>query len=64
MFIPSKMLIHEQRVEASPLGPILKTHTEEFYEHHDSEYMRLIFFLMYEMCKGEDSFWAPYFEIA
>lgn len=26
MFIPSKMLINEQKVEASPLGPILKTH--------------------------------------
>jgi hypothetical protein len=24
----------------------------------------LIVFIMYEMCKGEDSFWGPYFECA
>jgi len=63
LFVPASVLINDQRIQQSALGPIIGTHPEVFFEHIDGEYLRIIFFVIWEMCKGEQSFWAPYFAI-
>jgi hypothetical protein len=42
---------------------MLERHPAIFKDHYDAEYLVLIIFLFYEMLKGEDSFWHPYFQI-
>jgi hypothetical protein len=34
-----------------------------FKKHYDNQYLRLGTYLFYEMLKGENSFWHPYFEV-
>jgi len=62
-YVPAKLLINDQKIKSSEFGPIVEANKSSFEDHEDAEYMRLIFFLACEMCKGEDSFWFPYFEI-
>ncbi len=40
----------------------MKAHDEIFKDHYDGEYLTLVAFIMYELNKGEGSFWHPYFE--
>lgn len=63
LFLPGKLLICEAMIMDSVLGPIITRHPAVFKEHHDQEYLILIFFIMFEMQKGEESFWYPYFNI-
>ena len=54
----------EDTVESDPMvGPLLKLHPEIFTEHIDAAYMTIVVFVFYEMLKGDDSFWKPYFDI-
>jgi hypothetical protein len=64
IYIPAKMTINDEKILNSEVGFILKKHNDVFYEHFDGEYLRLIFFVTYELAKGEKSFWHPYFAIA
>ena len=48
----------------SEIAFIIHRHKDVFEEHADSEYLRLIFFITYEITKGEKSMWYPYFGIA
>ena len=64
IFIPNKMIINDEKINNSELGFIIKKHKEVFEDHADGEYLRLIFFITYELTKGEKSFWYPYFLIA
>ena len=61
LFIPQKLIISEDMIKASEIGYIVKAHPELFEDHYDQEYLVLIVFIMFEMCKGEASFWYPYF---
>ena len=61
--MPCKLLITEQTVRESPLGSIIPHHPEIFKQHYDAEYLIMISFVLYELCKGPQSFWHPYFEI-
>ena len=61
--MPTKVIINDDKFKNSPIGFLLEEHKDVFYEHTDGEYLRLIFFIAYELSKGEKSFWAPYFEI-
>lgn len=61
LYIPNKIMIHEERILKSEFGQVLKNHNDVFYEHEDGEYLRLIFFVTAELAKGENSFWYPYF---
>ena len=63
MFIPNKLTINDDKVLESEIGFIIKDHKDIFYDHDDGEYLRLIFFITYELSKGEKSFWYPYFKI-
>ena len=62
LFVPQTLIICEEQIKASAIGHIVKQHPALFVEHYDQEYLVLIVFVMSEMCKGELSFWHPYFE--
>lgn len=64
MMIPNKMLITEDKFRNSEIGFMLTKHRYLFKEHFDQEYLVLIVFIMWELCKGEQSFWHHYFECA
>ena len=61
IFIPNKMIISDEKILKSEIGHIILRHEDVFKEHADGEYLRLIFFMTYELSKGEKSFWYPYF---
>jgi hypothetical protein len=61
LYIPNKLMIHDERILKSEFGKIITTHKDVFYEHNDGEYLRLIFFVTCELAKGDKSFWYPYF---
>lgn len=61
LFIPNKIIINDEKILKSEIGFIIKKHKDVFEEHHDGEYLRQIFFITYELTKGEKSFWYPYF---
>ena len=61
IFIPSTITINEEKITKSEIGFIIERHSDVFKEHFDAEYLRLIFFVTYELSKGEKSFWHPYF---
>jgi hypothetical protein len=63
IYIPNKLLIHDDKIKKSEIGFIIEKHSDVFKEHADGEYLRLIFFMTYEIGKGEKSFWYPYFRI-
>jgi hypothetical protein len=57
------LIITLDTVRSSKIGPLLGKHPDVFKDHYDSEYLILIAFFMYEMMKGEESFWYPYLQI-
>ena len=46
---------------ASEIAFIINRHKDVFDEHADAEYLRLMFFITYELTKEEKSMWYPYF---
>ena len=48
---------------ASEIAFIINRHKDVFDEHADAEYLRLMFFITYELSKEEKSMWYPYFKI-
>lgn len=63
MYIPSKLTINDEKILKSEIGFMIEKHSDVFKEHFDGEYLRLIFFITYEIGKGEKSFWYPYFGV-
>ena len=61
LYIPNKLIINEDKIWSSDLAFVINRHHDVFDEHADAEYLRLIFFITYELSKGEKSFWYPYF---
>lgn len=64
IYIPTKLIINDDKISKSDIGFIVERHADVFKEHLDGEYLRLIFFIAYELSKGEKSFWYPYFKIS
>lgn len=64
IFIPNKIIINDEKILKSAIGHLILRHEDVFKEHADGEYLRLIFFITYELSKGEQSMWYPYFQIA
>ena len=63
--MPSKLMICESKFRADPqIGHLIDKHPELFEEKLNKEHVILMFFLIHEFGKGEDSFWFPYFECA
>lgn len=56
-------MINKVTVKNSKLNTIVVKHPEIFKHHFDAEYLILIIYFWYEMLKGEESFWHPYFQI-
>jgi len=61
LYIPNKIIISDDKIFTSEIADIVYRHKDVFDEHADAEYLRLIFFISYELSKGEKSLWYPYF---
>ena len=62
--MPTKVVISEDQFRNDPkIGHLLDAHPEAFQDRVSSEHLVLIFFVLTELIKGKDSFWAPYFAI-
>jgi hypothetical protein len=65
IYVPSKLVICEEKFRQDPdIGHILEENPEVFVDHYFGEHLVLIFFMAYEIGKGEKSFWAPFLETA
>ena len=65
IYVPTKCIINETKFRNDPqIGHLIDKHPELFSERGNCDHMKLIFFLMHEMGKGENSFWHYYFEAA
>ena len=64
LYIPNDIIINDDKIFNSEVAHIIRRHADVFEEHADSEYLRLIFFVLYELSKKEKSMWYPYFQIA
>ena len=65
IYVPSKLIICEEKFrQDTVIGHIIDSHPDVFSEHSFAEHMVLIFFCMYEMGKGKEGFWHPFFETA
>lgn len=56
------MLISVETARNSEIGEVFKSHETLFVTNIDRDYFTLVVFVLYEKCKGEQSFWFPYFE--
>ena len=62
VYVPQRLMICEARFRQDPsIGHLLNKHPELFQEKLNREHVALMFFLMHEYGKGEDSFWFDYF---
>ena len=60
--IPEVLTFNRAKILKSPIGFIIENHPEVFDKSQEVDFS-LIVFIMYEKLKGQDSFWAPYFNI-
>ena len=65
LYVPQELQInkHTIKARAPELWEVYEKHPEIFKKHYDSEYLRLIVFVYYEMLKGDQSFYHPYFAV-
>ena len=62
VYVPIKCIINESKFRASTeIGHLVDKHPELFEHRDNSDHLVVIFFLIHEMSKGEDSFWYHYF---
>ena len=61
LFVPEHLILSRVTARRSPIGHIL----EEFYKSmpYNDHGLVLASFMVYEMLKGGDSFWAPFFRL-
>ena len=62
LYVPNKVVISTESVRNSELYEILKIHEDVFVNHPSRDFMTLVFFLIFEKCKGPESMWYEYFE--
>ena len=61
IFVPVKCIINESKFRRDPqIGHLLKKYPELFRKNANADHIVVIFFLMHEMSKGEDSYWYHY----
>lgn len=56
------LTFNRAKILKSPIGHIIEEHPEVFDRCQEVDFS-LIAFIMYERLKGENSFWAPYWNI-
>jgi len=61
ILVPEKLCIDDAKAKASPCGKIFLENPDVFEDIDDADYNRLVFYVTYEITKGEKSFWYPYF---
>lgn len=65
IYVPLKCIINESKARADPkIGHIFERYPHLFKNRDNSEHLIVIFFVLYEMSKGKDSFWYHYFEVS
>jgi hypothetical protein len=63
LYVPNKVIINDDKLMESDIAFIIYRHKDVFDGNSNSEYLRLIFFISYELMKGEKSMWYDYFGI-
>ena len=65
LYVPQELQINKHTIKnrAPELWEVQEKHPEVFKKHYDAEYLRLIVYVYYELLKGEQSFYHPYFEV-
>ena len=62
VYVPQALMICESKFRADPeIGHLIDKHPTLFKEKLNKEHVILMFFLVHEFSKGEDSFWYAYF---
>ena len=64
LYVPMKLVICESKVRKSEIGHLLDLYEDTFSDPNVGEHLKLTFFVLHEMSKGEKSLWAPYFAIS
>ena len=65
IYVPTKCIINESKFQKDPqIGHMIDKYPELFEDRENCDHMKLIFFVMHELGKVKDSFWASYFETA
>ena len=62
LYIPNKCIISAEHAKLSEIGAIFKNHDSLFVTSPQREYLILLVYILYEMTKGEESFYHSYFE--
>ena len=63
VYVPTKCIVNESKFRADPqVGHLLDKHPELFSEGEHAPHLVLIFFLIHEMSKGENSYWYHYLQ--
>ena len=59
--MPTKCIINESKFRVDPqIGHLLAKHPELFEDGEHSAHLVVIFFLIHEISKGENSYWFHY----
>ena len=62
--MPVKCIINESKFIADPeVGHLVEKHADFFNSNEHPEHLKLTFFVMHEISKGERSFWHHYFKV-
>ena len=65
MYVPIKCVVNESKFRQDPqIGHLLDKHPELFDQGLNCAHLVVIFFLLHEMSKGENSYWYHYLEIS
>ena len=64
LYVPMKLVICESKVRKSEIGHLLDLYEDTFSDPNVGEHLKLTFFVLHEMSKGDKSLWAPYFAIS
>ena len=63
MYIPNKCLVSTESARHSEIAEIYRNYEDIFVANVDRDHLTLVLYLMYERCKGAESFFHPYFEV-
>ena len=63
LYVPNKCIVSTEHARRSPIGELFPEHPNLFVTNSDRDTTTLIVYLIYERLKGEESFYAPYFNM-
>jgi hypothetical protein len=58
--VPMSLLLNAEKGELSPIAPVYQEFPAVFQDHPSKDMFKLVAYIIYELGKGEESFWAPF----